>query len=111
MSLIKRLKKGVAKSVMSGVLAAAALTAFASPAHAWWEADYAYRTTINLNAQAAGINGEEARAPELVRPHTGNLCFQDVKGGGSALPIVAGADRPWPMIEHESVGAMSYQHD
>ncbi|MEA3390688.1 MAG: DUF2341 domain-containing protein [Pseudomonadota bacterium] len=89
MSLIKRMKKCVA----GGVLAAAALTAFASPAYAWWEADYAYRTKINLNAQAAGVTGEVARAPVLVRLHTGNFSFADVKPDGSDLRFVAGDDR------------------
>lgn len=89
MSLVKRLKKGV----VGGVLAAAALTVFASPAHAWWEADYSYRTKINLNVAAAGITGEVARAPVLVRLHSGNLNFADVKADGSDLRFVAGDDR------------------
>ena len=89
MSLVKRLKKGV----VGGIIAAAALTAFASPAYAWWEGDYAYRTKINLNTNAAGITGEVARAPVLVRLHTGNFSFKDVKADGSDLRFVAGDDR------------------
>lgn len=89
MSVTARLKKGVA----GGVLAAASLTAFAAPAHAWWEADYAYRTRLNLNAQAAGVTGEVARAPVLVRLHQGNFSFADVKPDGSDLRFVAGDDR------------------
>ena len=89
MSLTARLKKGV----LGGVLAAATLTAFASPACAWWEADYAYRTKINLNTTAAGITGEVARAPVLVRLHSGNFNFADVKADGSDLRFVAGDDR------------------
>lgn len=89
MSLVKRLKKGV----VGGVLAAAALMAFASPAYAWWEPDYAYRTKINLNTSAAGITGEVARAPVLVRLHSGNFSFKDVKADGSDLRFVAGDDR------------------
>ena len=89
MSLIKRLKKGV----VGGIIATAALTAFASPAYAWWEADYSYRTKINLNTAAAGITGEVARAPVLVRLHTGNFSFKDVKADGSDLRFVAGDDR------------------
>jgi biopolymer transport protein ExbB len=89
MSLASRLKQ----SAIGGVLAAAALTAFASPAHAWWEADYAYRTRINIDPQAAGITGEVARAPVLVRLHSGNFSFADVKPDGSDLRFVAGDDR------------------
>lgn len=88
MSLTARLKKGV----VGGLVAAAALTA-ATPAHAWWEGDYAYRTKINLNAAAAGVTGEVARAPVLVRLHQGNFNFADVKPDGSDLRFVAGDDR------------------
>jgi biopolymer transport protein ExbB len=89
MSVFTRLKKGVA----GGLLAAAATVAFASPAHAWWEADYSYRTKINLNTAAAGITGEVKRAPVLIRLHSGNFSFKDVKADGSDLRFVAGDDR------------------
>ncbi|MGL3823103.1 DUF2341 domain-containing protein [Sphingopyxis sp. R3-92] len=89
MSVFTRFKKGVAGTL----LAAAATVAFASPAHAWWEADYSYRTKINLNTQAAGVTGEVARAPVLIRLHSGNFSFKDVKPDGSDLRFVAGDDR------------------
>nr|WP_316629334.1 DUF2341 domain-containing protein [uncultured Brevundimonas sp.] len=89
MSLTARLKKGVA----GGLLAAIATIAIATPALAWWEADFAYRTRINLDAQAAGVSGEVARAPVLVRLHSGNFNFKDVKPDGSDLRFVAGDDR------------------
>jgi biopolymer transport protein ExbB len=89
MSVFARLQKGVA----GGLLAAAATVVFASPAHAWWEADYSYRTKINLNVDTAGITGEVARAPVLVRLHSGNFSFKDVKADGSDLRFVAGDDR------------------
>jgi biopolymer transport protein ExbB len=82
----------VKKGVMGGVVAAIALGA-ATPAAAWWEADYAYRTKINLNMAAAGVTGEVARAPVLVRLHSGNFGFADVKPDGSDLRFVAGDDR------------------
>lgn len=85
----KRMKKGVA----GGLLAAIAAFAVATPALAWWEADFAYRTRINLNTAAAGVTGEVARAPVLVRLHTGNFNFADVKADGSDLRFVAGDDR------------------
>jgi biopolymer transport protein ExbB len=73
----------------------------AAPAAAagWWQADYAYRTKINLNVQAAGVTGEVARAPVLVRLHTGNFDFADVKVDGSDLRFVAGDDRT-PLAFH-----------
>ncbi|WP_257554659.1 DUF2341 domain-containing protein [Sphingobium sp. CFD-2] len=70
-----------------------AMTAFSTPAMAWWEADYSYRTKINLNVDAAGITGEVSRAPVLVRLHSGNFSFKDVKADGSDLRFVAGDDR------------------
>lgn len=88
MSIIQRIRKGA----VTGGLALAALTA-ATPAAAWWEPDFAYRTKINLNVAAAGITGEVARAPVLVRLHSGNFNFKDVKPDGSDLRFVAGDDR------------------
>jgi biopolymer transport protein ExbB len=89
MSAFARLMKRLA----GGLLAAAALTAFASPAHAWWDSDFAYRTKLDLDTAAAGVTGEVARAPVLVRLHSGNFSFADVKGDGSDLRFVAGDDR------------------
>jgi len=89
MSVFARLKKGVA----GGLLVVAAMTAFASPAFAWWNGDFAYRTRFNLNTQAAGVTGEVARAPVLIRLHSGNFNFDDVKPDGSDLRFVAGDDR------------------
>ncbi len=83
---------------LAGFLAA---TALAGPALAsgWWQGDYAYRTKINVNAQGAGVGGEVARAPVLVRLHTGNFDFADVKKDGSDLRFVAGDDRT-PLAFH-----------
>ncbi|WP_165189847.1 DUF2341 domain-containing protein [Caulobacter soli] len=88
------------KTKMLGLaLAVAAVGAIATPAAAWWQPDYAYRTKINLNASAAGITGEVARAPVLIRLHTGNFSFDDVKADGSDLRFVAGDDRT-PLAFH-----------
>ncbi len=51
------------------------------------------RTKINLNVDAAGVTGEVARAPVLIRLHSGNFNFKDVKPDGSDLRFVAGDDR------------------
>lgn len=88
MSIIQRARRGA----VAGAVALAALTA-ATPAYAWWQADFAYRTKINLNLSAAGVSGEVARAPVLVRLHQGNFSFADVKPDGSDLRFVAGDDR------------------
>ncbi|SNS69312.1 outer membrane transport energization protein ExbB [Sphingomonas laterariae] len=88
MSFTSRLKR----AAVAGALGFAALTA-AAPAHAWWDSEFAYRTRIDLNTQAAGITGEVARAPVLVRLHQGNFNFADVKADGLDLRFVAGDDR------------------
>lgn len=88
MSLASHLKKrGL------GALAALGFIATATPAHAWWQADYAYRTRINLNLAGAGIGGAVARAPVLVRLHQGNFNFADARPDGADLRFVAGDDR------------------
>ncbi len=89
------------KGLLGGLVAAGVLAGAAAPAAAagWWQADYAYRTKINLNVQAAGVTGEVARAPVLVRLHTGNFDFADVKVDGSDLRFVAGDDRT-PLAFH-----------
>ena len=48
MSILQRARKSAQKIALPGAVALTAFTT-ASPAHAWWEADYAYRTKINLN--------------------------------------------------------------
>ena len=89
MSMIQRVRQGA----VAGAVALAAMTAFATPAQAWWGTDHAYRTKINLNTSAAGVTGEVARAPVLVRLHQGNFNFADAKPDGSDLRFVAGDDR------------------
>lgn len=89
MILSSRLKKSAARAMLAAVAAAT----LATPALAWWETDYAYRTRINLNMTAASVTGEVARAPVLVRLHQGNFSFTDVKPDGSDLRFVAGDDR------------------
>jgi len=91
----------ITRKGLLGGLAAAMLIGAAAPAAAagWWQADYAYRTKINLNAQAAGVTGEVARAPVLIRLHTGNFDFADVRADGSDLRFVAGDDRT-PLAFH-----------
>ncbi|AKM11907.1 MotA [Croceicoccus naphthovorans] len=80
-------------------MALTATVGFASPAMAWWDSEFAYRTRINIDTQAAGVTGEVMRAPVLVRLHTGNFNFADVKADGSDLRFVAGDDRT-PLTFH-----------
>jgi len=97
MSLHKRLTSGL----IAAAIGASALAAYATPAAAaaWWDEAYAYRTKINVSTQAAGLSAEVARAPVLVRLHTGNFNFADVKADGADLRFVAGDDRT-PLAFH-----------
>ncbi|MBB3989518.1 DUF2341 domain-containing protein [Croceicoccus naphthovorans] len=95
MSLFTRFKR----TVVAGAMALTATVGFASPAMAWWDSEFAYRTRINIDTQAAGVTGEVMRAPVLVRLHTGNFNFADVKADGSDLRFVAGDDRT-PLTFH-----------
>lgn len=81
------------QGLLGGVVLASLTLASAGPALAWWENGYAYRTKINVDAQAASVGGEVSRAPVLVRLHQGNFNFADVKADGSDLRFVAGDDR------------------
>ncbi|MDC7810761.1 DUF2341 domain-containing protein [Sphingomonas koreensis] len=103
--MIQRVRRGA----VAGAVALAAMTAFASPAHAWWGAEHAYRTRINLNTSAAGVTGEVARAPVLVRLHQGNFNFVDAKPDGSDLRFVAGDDRTPLKFHVESWNAQAQQ--
>ncbi|WP_447725929.1 DUF2341 domain-containing protein [Sphingomonas koreensis] len=105
MSMIQRVRKGA----VAGAVVLAAMTAFATPAQAWWGTDHAYRTKINLNTSAAGVTGEVARAPVLVRLHQGNFNFADAKPDGSDLRFVAGDDRTPLKFHVESWNAQAQQ--
>ncbi|QYC10696.1 hypothetical protein [Brevundimonas nasdae] len=94
MFLTARFKKGVAAGALAVMVLGAATPALAS---GWWQGDYSYRTKINVNAQGAGVTADVNRAPVLVRLHTGNFDFADVKKDGSDLRFVAATTaRPWP---------------
>src|SRR5690349_11717878 len=89
MSHFARLKNRVA----TGLFTIAALSFAASPAFAWWQTDFAYRTRIDVSPKAVALTGQVQRAPVLVRLHQGNFNFDDVKADGSDLRVVAGDDR------------------
>ncbi|UXH77416.1 DUF2341 domain-containing protein [Roseateles amylovorans] len=63
--------------------------------HAWWQADWAYRKPITLDAgpQGAALGGDSGRTPVLLRLHTGNFSFQGVSETGADLRFVAADDK------------------
>jgi len=80
------------KRLAGGLVAAAAMTAFAAPAYAWQDG-WSYRTKITLTPSQAGALGEIGAQPVLIRLHSGNFSFKDAKPDGSDLRFFAGDDK------------------
>ena len=49
------------------------LLGFSAQAQAWWSDDWAFRKPITLDAKAAGVQGDQANMPVLIRLHEGVL--------------------------------------
>jgi biopolymer transport protein ExbB len=60
-----------------------------------WQADWAYRKPITIDAgpQGAAIGADAGRTPVLVRLHTGNFNFDGVSDTGADLRFIAGDDK------------------
>lgn len=85
-----------ARRGLAGVLLLLGLLVVSTAAHAsWWNADWPYRTKINLDTGPTGaaITDPIGRAPVLVRLHAGNFTFADAKEDGSDLRFLAADDR------------------
>lgn len=80
---------------MRTLLALLAAAAFALPgfAHAWWNADWAARKKITLDAQPLQLPGPVANVPVLVRLHTGNFPFAEADLDGKDLRFIAEDDQ------------------
>ncbi|MFN0041013.1 MAG: DUF2341 domain-containing protein [Burkholderiales bacterium] len=70
-------------------------------AHAWWNADWSYRKKVNFNTTPAGadVQAPQANAVVLVRLHTGNMAFVDLKEDGGDLRFLS-ADDKLPLKHH-----------
>jgi biopolymer transport protein ExbB len=64
-------------------------------ANAWWNADWAQRAKLTLEAGAAGadLRSSVSQLPVLVRLHAGNFVFTQAKPDGADLRFVAADDR------------------
>ena len=62
---------------------------------AWWNPEYTFRTkvVVDLGPTGAGITEPLGRTPVLIRLHTGNFKFADIKPDGSDIKIIAGDDK------------------
>jgi biopolymer transport protein ExbB len=70
-----------------------ALALLPSVSHAWWNGDWDTRKKITLNTQQAGTKDLLTQVPVLVRLHTGNLDFTNVKENGGDIRFVAEDDK------------------
>jgi biopolymer transport protein ExbB len=69
------------------------LTLVPALAQAWWNADWAYRKKLTLDAAQAGVKEGLAGFAVPVRLHTGNFLFSDAKPDGSDIRFVAADDK------------------
>jgi biopolymer transport protein ExbB len=76
---------------------------FIQPAQAlaWWNADWSYRKKVMLNTTPTGVDVKQTlgNAVLLVRLHTGNMAFVDLKEDGGDLRFVSGDDK-LPLKHH-----------
>ena len=70
-------------------------------AEAWWDANWAFRKTITIDATAAGggLTEDAGRVPVLIRLHDGNYSFSDGKPDGTDIRFIA-ADDKTPLNAH-----------
>ncbi len=61
--------------------------------HAWWNGDWETRKKLTLNTTQAAIKVPLTQVPVLVRLHTGNFDFGNVKDNGGDIRFVAEDDK------------------
>jgi biopolymer transport protein ExbB len=61
--------------------------------HAWWNGDWDTRKKLTLNTAQAAIKEPLIQVPVLVRLHTGNFDFGNVKDNGGDIRFVAEDDK------------------
>ncbi len=67
----------------------------ATPAHAWWNKDWAYRKQVTVDTTASGVNvtGAIGRTVVLIRLHSGDFTFTDALDNGADIRIVDSDDK------------------
>ncbi len=73
----------------------------ALPSYAWWNADWPYRKKVVFNTTATGADVKQTLTDTavLVRLHTGNMAFVDLKQDGGDLRFIS-ADDKLPLKHH-----------
>lgn len=75
-----------------GLLACLCLAVFSTPAAAWWNGEWQYRRSIEVDVTKLALAEPAAGVNVPVRLHTGNFAFADAAEDGSDLRFVAGDD-------------------
>ena len=62
---------------------------------AWWQTDWAYRKKVLINTSPTGVDVKQSLSDVavLVRLHTGNMAFVDLKQDGGDLRFVSADDK------------------
>lgn len=71
----------------------AALALLPGVSHAWWNGDWDTRKKITLNTAQVGTKEALTQVPVLVRLHTGDFDFGNVKENGGDIRFVADDDK------------------
>jgi biopolymer transport protein ExbB len=75
------------------IFCVAALTLLPGLSHAWWNNDWDTRKKITLNTAQASTKEALTQVPVLVRLHTGDFDFGNVKENGGDIRFVADDDK------------------
>jgi biopolymer transport protein ExbB len=80
---------------MAAILSLLLLALTATPARAWWDANWSMRRQITIDAGAkdAGLSGQIGGAAVLLRLHDGNFQFAAAAEDGSDIRFVAADDK------------------
>lgn len=75
--------------------------AWATPAAAWWQNDWAYRKAVTIDTTSTGVpmTGAIGRTVVLVRLHSGNFTFTDALENGADIRFVDSDDKT-PLAYH-----------
>lgn len=75
------------------IILATALTLLPGVSHAWWNGDWDTRKKITLNTAQVATKDNLTQTPVLVRLHTGDFDFGNVKENGGDIRFVAEDDK------------------
>lgn len=75
-----------------GFLACLLLGAYSMPAAAWWNGEWQFRRSFEVDVSSLALAEPAAGVNVPVRLHTGNFAFADAAEDGSDLRFVAGDD-------------------